>query len=175
MITSEFTAAPLFEPMRYQKVGEGDYATASLSQEITHLATFGLYVCKAVSIYNPDTQVGLLAHIDGTVHPEKVTESIVDAFGGDISDTEVTIARSEEGELEFMWPSLDAFAQLFEHHNPGSLRLERNAQRRQPRGFALCLESGCIYEASPDDAVVLESTLNPKPSKPIRGEDALWF
>lgn len=175
MNVSEFSAAPLFEPMRYQEVKQGEYAAATFTPETTHLATFGLYICKAVSVYNPSTQFGVLAHLDGTTHPDWITDSIVSVYEGDITEADVTIARTGESDLTFMWPTLDDYVELFMRHNPRTLRIDKNVEMREPRGFALCLESGNVYSNNRDDAIVQQSFRSHKTSRQIRDADALWF
>lgn len=175
MVVSEYSATALFEPMRFIDVKQGEYAAAKFTAETTHLATFGLFLCKAVSIYNPDTQFGVLAHIDGTTHPDRITRTIVDAYGDNVSEAEVTVARTTESDLTIMWPSLDDFVELFKHHSPRSLRVDTNLHMREPRGFALCLESGHLYEVDSKDAMVQQSFPLHRPSKPLRDQDALWI
>lgn len=174
MITSEFSAEPLTSPMLYQRVDEGHFASASYGTEATHLATFGLMTCKAVSVYNPETQYGVLAHIDGTANVERVLMPIVDAYDGSLSGSEVSIVQAVESEDTFLWPDLDTIAEYFMRHNPRSLRVDRNVHNLWLRGIALCLKSGTVYEAEYADEIEMQSTSNLKQSRPLRSND-LWL
>lgn len=171
MALDEFSAEPLPHPMAFQVVREGHYASATFTPETTHLATFGLMTCKAVSLYDPNAQSGLLAHIDGTVHPERIINTIVENYEGNIAESEVRIVQAVQDEHEMLWPTIDALAKILMDYGPRNLRVDRNKRNVGRRDIALCLKSGLVYEAEQEDGMAMRSISNLKPSTPLRSSD----
>lgn len=171
MHIAEFSAEPLPEPMLYQRVGEGHFASARLNAETTHLATFGLYTCKAVGLYDAESQSGLLAHIDGTAQPERIIDRIAEKYPKNITESEVSIVQAVQDELEFLWPSVDTLANIIKKYSPRKLRIDRNGSDVSPRHIALCLRTGQMYEATNKDEIEIQSASNLKPSEPLRSSD----
>lgn len=170
----EFAATPLEQPMKYTNVLEGDYYAARFGERTTYLATYGLYVCKAVSIYNPRTKQGALAHINGTAQPERLLKPIVDSIDGDISDTEVSIIQATASEDTFLWPSADMIADHLMEYGPAIVRVDRNPNNQEVRSIALNLETGMVHDFTFADSHFKESTSNPTVSIPLRG-DNIWL
>lgn len=175
MHPTEFSAEPLPEPMIYRDVAPGEYASARFGPETTHIATFGLLACKAVCIYNSETRSGVLAHIDATIRVDRIVAPIINVYGGDLTNAEVSIVQASQVEETFMWPTVNMFANFFMAHDPRSLRIDRNVQNQTKRGVALCLRSGQIYSVSEDDEILRASSRNPELSIPIRGNNATWL
>ena len=165
---SDFETETLPGPISYQLVSEGEYATGYPQLETSHLVTLGLFTCKAISLYNPDSNFGVLAHLDGTTQLEKTLQPILELHEGDMSSSDIRIVQASVDQDTFLWPSSDSIADYFMRFNPRSLRIDRNHNQHPIRGVALDLSTGSVYDVRHDDSNMTRSQSNLIPSKPLR-------
>ncbi len=146
-----FTTVPLTEKIDFHAVGEGEFVVAASSAERPFIATMGLYVCKAVSIYSPERQKGLLAHISYTPNLIETVSGLC-SFFGKLQDADVKIVQTKQADPSKGWPTSDAIAEVIADRNPSTITIDRNQTDRETRGVALDLVNGQLYEADHEDA-----------------------
>jgi|GEM_PF-3996938 len=103
-------------------VSEGHYSAAS-AHERAGLVTFGLWICTAVTIHNPATQYGLMAHVTATSDPEASFASILGGYEDDLAASDIKITgnpgivpehRRHASTIDFdKWPSPDFVHKYF--------------------------------------------------------------
>lgn len=163
-----FDTASLDSPIAYRLVGEGKLAAGSPTPEYTHLATLGLFTCKAVSLHNPETNFGVLAHVNGTSKPDKLLGVVQQAYGNDLNTADVKIVQATVDLDEILWPSTETIANFFMRLNPRSLMVDGNNGRGAIRNLALDLRSGEMQEVDPRSTAWQSSVLSSQPDQPIR-------
>ena len=165
---SSFDTEPLTGLMAYQLVSEGDYATVNHAPDTSHIATLGIYTCKAITLHNPSEQYGTMIHLNGTTSVQNTLRPIVDTYGSDITAADVAIVEATIDEDTFLWPSSESIANYFMQFNPRSLRIDYNPTQRAERAVALDLATGTLHEVDPSSELFNLSQPNFKPSTPLR-------
>lgn len=135
---------PVREPRYAYRVDENRFATTD-EPKYPHMITFGLYSCKGLAIFDPERRQGLLAHIATVGDIERDLGKIVTAFGGDISQSEITVVEAYRATMGD-WPLLESIVEYFLQHDPRSLRTDRNIADNDVRAMALNLVSGEVAE-----------------------------
>lgn len=79
---------------------QGGVVIAKASNEITHVRTYGMGPCVGCTIYDPDTQTGLIAHIDSTEKAQDLVRiiNILKHKGIDITALQATIHGGDQTE-----------------------------------------------------------------------------
>ncbi len=172
MTYGEFTAQLLEEPIRYTEVAEGTYQTGTTDSRYSHIATFGIYTCKALAFHDSESGRGLLAHIDSTSNVRQVLDTVIAAYDQtDFSQTDIKLLRANAHPDESAWPSIDTIADELATLEPKSLLLDRNQAGHAARAVALSLSSGVLYEIQRNSPAIRRSAEVLARSKPLRGRD----
>lgn len=168
MLYGEFIATPLLEPVTYAEVNEGEFLGANSSADYSHLLTLGVYTCKVITIHNPDTGDGLLAHLDGTTRLANVLATVVDTFPDDLKTADIKVVQATVSEDTYLWPTIESVADFFARYSPRSLRLDRNQTTRTDRGVALDLMTGAVHDIDHGGGVINDSRHILVSSRPLR-------
>jgi hypothetical protein len=165
---AEFTALPLREPAVYCEVLEGEYMIGDPSDHYDHLVTFGLITCKAISIHNPATERGLLAHLDGTMNLPSLLDKVAEAYDDDLTGTDIKVVQASTDDDTLLWPPIEKIAGYFEQYTPRSLLIDVNETGLAVRGIALNLRTGDVQDVRRTSPAMTESRQILKRSTPLR-------
>ncbi len=149
MIAGEFgtfSTQPMDRKINFHSVSEGSFIVADHSPERPFLATMGLFTCKAIAIYSPESQRGLLAHMSHARLLEFDIERLVRQFGDDFEAASVQIVETQQHANEVEWPTTDRIATELARYAPADITIDRNVDAREIRGVALDLSDGVLYE-----------------------------
>lgn len=149
MISGEFgtfSTQPIDRKINFHSVSEGSFIVADHSPERPFLATMGLFTCKAIAIYSPESQKGLLAHLSHARLMDFDIKRLVWQFGDDIETADVQIVQAQQSQDEVEWPSSDTIATELSRYTPASIAIDRNTESHEIRGVALDLADGILYE-----------------------------
>lgn len=118
---------------------------------MSRIATFGLFTCKGITIYHPESQRGLLAHLGYTNDMQESLEGLVNSFEREIESTEVHIMQATvtSGKKELNWPSTDRIASFFDRIGANKIMVDNNIQKSITRGMLLNLSDGKVNELRP--------------------------
>lgn len=141
-----FSTSPLDRKIDFYSVSEGYFVAADHTPERPFLATMGLFTCKAIAMYSPEAQRGLLAHLSHARMVDLDIERLVRQFGNGFEDAVVQIVQAQQHTDEREWPTADMIATEVTKHSPSSIAIDRNEDGLQIRGVALDLADGKIYE-----------------------------
>lgn len=164
----EITSLPVAEvPPAFYYVTEGRFATATYdtTSSFAHLATKGIYVCKGITFYDPETSTGLLAHMSHVSHLDLAIEALVRAYKPSLEETEVHIVQAitTAGRLERTWPTSERIADEIQKYKPKSTFIDPNAGAKYIRGISLDLITGTVAEIDPSDSAEGKTTIGKRP------------
>ena len=137
-------------------IGEGGVAVAEYPTDglgPTHLTSEGFRDCKGITIYDSDAKRGLLAHIAEAPDPEETLRAIIEAYGGDLLNSDIHIVHTRQlesnnsaGFYEKNWPDTQTITDFFMKHSPKSIRVDANEDQHPQRSIALNLQDEAVTQ-----------------------------
>lgn len=161
-----FNAEPLGRKIDFHYVGEGDFAMSSYEPARPFMATMGLYICKAVSIYEPTQRRGLLAHVAFTPNVQQDISGLLDFFGDGVEASDVQIVKTQQDRSP-CWPTTETIAELIAERNPRNISVDINPNEHLVRSIALDLADGKLYEIDPHNPDQWHGSQDQANSQPI--------